>query len=630
MITFVSLTLVPLLLAYLFSIWSRQKVVVWLPASFMLISLWVLVFGMADKLLLGVQLILPCLLLLSLFTIYFRRDLITVASIRDSISPAVTLFVTLSAFTFFQTQNMRFYLWDEFSGWGQFVKSMFLFDALGPFSPAKIGFPEYLSGISILPYLTVKVGGIWDEADVYWSYQIFIISIVVSILSFIEWKKHSLNLLAISSSLLIATLYFNSLNSVYADPLLGLIFGFGIIVITSKNAGKDKGTLLNFAIIVCFLGTVKEIGFFFSLILISLMFIINCIGEVQGKSERNYVVFRALSLSLLISIPVFALKFAWELVISNQMVSTDRSILPLIKSLVSSGSGDLPSYVQELTSKFLSKTFAQPLTGINAFPLTVLTWLILLTLLWTLLVRSKHSKRDKQKEAAIYVTLLFGALGYLAILWLSYLVVFSPFEGVGAASFERYVFTYFLGLLLYLNFQFVSLIYVRPLRNKSLAFVSVWIVFLMLQASPSHLLAYLHSPSAASDGFMTQFNDQRRLINEFDLSVDDDVWIISQHTIGFEYQFLKYEMLPASVGLVPWSIGSPSGDGDVWTDTTMTAEKWDVLLRDYDYVYLDQGSESFLNEFGGFFVESEEFLSAGFFRVLHGNNGTRLIRVEKK
>jgi hypothetical protein len=129
---------------------------------------------------------------------------------------------------------------------------------------------------------------------------------------------------------------------------------------------------------------------------------------------------------------------------------------------------------------------------------------------------------------------------------------------------------------------------------------------------------------------MTQFNDQRRLINEFDLSVDDDVWIISQHTIGFEYQFLKYEMLPASVGLVPWSIGSPSGDGDVWTDTTMTAEKWDVLLRDYDYVYLDQGSESFLNEFGGFFVESEEFLSAGFFRVLHGNNGTRLIRVEKK
>jgi hypothetical protein len=82
---------------------------------------------------------------------------------------------------------------------------------------------------------------------------------------------------------------------------------------------------------------------------------------------------------------------------------------------------------------------------------------------------------------------------------------------------------------------------------------------------------------------------------------ESKVWIIAQHTVGFEYYVLRYEMLDAQFGKVPWSIGSPYGDEDIWTDPNRDSEKWSQELRDYDYVVLYKTTESFNNEFGSLF-----------------------------
>jgi hypothetical protein len=86
-----------------------------------------------------------------------------------------------------------------------------------------------------------------------------------------------------------------------------------------------------------------------------------------------------------------------------------------------------------------------------------------------------------------------------------------------------------------------------------------------------------------------------------DMPRQSKVYIISQHTVGFEYYVLRYEMLDAKFGKVPWSIGSPFGDGDIWTDPNWDAKKWEQELRDYDYVVLYKTTESFNNEFGSLF-----------------------------
>lgn len=630
MITFLVIVGFPTLLAYAFSRWSGQKIVVWLPTSFMLVALWVLGFGMVNQLDLGAKLSLLAIIIFLCFTIYVKKDSLKFESIREFFSLPIILFVSLATWTFVHSQQMKFYLWDEFSGWGPFVKSMFLFDALGPFSPAKIGFPEYLSGISILPYLTVKVGGVWDEADVYWTYQVLIIAILASTLEMLQWKKHALNFLVISSTILIVTFYFNSFGSIYADPLLGLLFGLGAVVGTSRDISSNRWTLFNFAVIVCFVSTTKELGFFFSFTLIFLMFIVNFIGAVNEKVRKINAVFHSMKLALIAALPVFIFKFAWEMVLSNQGIVTERSIPSVLKSLLLNGFGDEKTYKNELTASFLNKTFVAPITNLNNYPLTVVSWLIVVSLLFSFLIGSMRTRDERFREIVICVTLMFGALAYLGTLWLSYLIVFSPGEGTGSASFERYTFTYFLGILFYLNYRFTKSVYAFSAKTDFSVFTSVWVVFLMWQSSPANLLSYLNNPSSASDIWMTPFNDQRKIIKDMQLKVDDDVWIISQHTLGFEYYFLKYELLPASVGPVPWSIGSGFSDGDIWTDSKIDSEKWNKMLDKYDFVYVNQVTDSYISEFGSLFDDPESLASPGFYKVSHNESGNILIRVENR
>ena len=79
------------------------------------------------------------------------------------------------------------------------------------------------------------------------------------------------------------------------------------------------------------------------------------------------------------------------------------------------------------------------------------------------------------------------------------------------------------------------------------------------------------------------------------------VYIITQHKIGFEYYVLRYELIGAQFGEMPFSIGSPYGEGDNWTEPTMDAAKWSKTLRDFDFVVLYITTESFNEEFSSLF-----------------------------
>ena len=140
-------------------------------------------------------------------------------------------------------------------------------------------------------------------------------------------------------------------------------------------------------------------------------------------------------------------------------------------------------------------------------------------------------------------------------------------------------------------------------------------------------MSYVSDPNYASTQAISSFEDERKLINNMDLQVDDDVWIIAQHTVGFEFYFYNYELLPASVGRSPWSIGSTYGEGDIWTDASYTQEKWASKLIDYEYVFVHNVTESFINEFGEMFDDPKSLEVPGFYRVVRDLNRIKLLRV---
>jgi hypothetical protein len=99
------------------------------------------------------------------------------------------------------------------------------------------------------------------------------------------------------------------------------------------------------------------------------------------------------------------------------------------------------------------------------------------------------------------------------------------------------------------------------------------------------------------------------------------VYIVAQHTVGFEYFVLRYEMAGKKFGQVPWSMGTPFGDTDVWTDPTWDKEKWSNALQEFDYVVLYKTTEDFNSEFGSLF-ETGVVETDAVYRIV--NDGSRV------
>jgi hypothetical protein len=85
--------------------------------------------------------------------------------------------------------------------------------------------------------------------------------------------------------------------------------------------------------------------------------------------------------------------------------------------------------------------------------------------------------------------------------------------------------------------------------------------------------------------------------------------------------------LPAKVGKIPFSIGTPSSEGDIWTDASYTAQKWDKALEDFDYVFLQKVTDSFIDDFGQLFQDVSDIKTPAIYRVNHGQNGNTLEKV---
>jgi hypothetical protein len=86
-------------------------------------------------------------------------------------------------------------------------------------------------------------------------------------------------------------------------------------------------------------------------------------------------------------------------------------------------------------------------------------------------------------------------------------------------------------------------------------------------------------------------------------------------------------MIGNDFGGKAFSIGTPRGEGDIWTDPTMNAEKWNQTLLDFDYVVLYNSTESFLNEFSSLF-ENGIVEDSSVYKVVKLGNDSLLTKIQ--
>jgi hypothetical protein len=598
-------------LAYLFA-----------PAIF-LISIWGFFFGLLGNLNLAMETLVVfvglILIILSVKSNGFRSQLI-----KSSYAPSTIAFVSLSLISLYKSKDWVLSQWDEFSHWGVVVKAMHEYSALGPETPVELWAGNYPPGISLFQYFVMDFSAEWREGLLFWATQLIVISIIVSVLAKSSYKYLSEIALKLFIALAASSVFFNNFDNIYADPTLALAFGFLLFVAIQASHLYGRWALV-LALTAGFVTLIKPVGIYFATTAI-LVNIVATLFTLKFHSIKKFIL--AFVPALVSLVTVGAVWITWH----NYANSFGNSIVDPI--------GTLPNGLNNLTnqnavvSNYIGAFFETYINPSYSNSLSSVYWTILCVVffvIWALL----NGSQNKKQNIAIGVTLLITTVGYFGLILFSYLTVFGPGEAVNLASYGRYIGTWYQGLLVAMMFLILSELSFNRLfdsDDSDRAFnepvnlrrhVSLYLVAFLTLISFSSIMNYiilLRTDQFKGSQYRAPFEPVKKAIGAAEIPKGSKVWIIAQHTEGFEYYVLRYEMINAKFGTVSWSIGSPDGDGDIWTDSAQTAQTWSQELRNFDYVVLYSASEGFYTEFGSIF-ESGIIDTNSVYKVIE-NDGT--------
>ena len=604
-------------LAYLFA-----------PAIF-LIVIWEFIFGLLGYLNLGME----CLVLfigLALIFLLVKSSGFRSQFVKSSYAPSTIAFVSLSLISLYKSKDWVLSQWDEFTHWGLVVKAMYEYSALGPATPVEMVAEKYPPGIPLFQYFVMDFSSGWREGLLFWGTHLIVIAIIVSVLAKSSYKYLSEIALKLFLALAASSVFFNNFDNIYADPVLALAFGFLLFVAIQASHLDGRWTVV-LALTAGFVTMTKATGIYFAAaaILINIVATLFTVRIYSG-GRKLYAYFPAL-IALLSAATVwitwryYANSFGTSIVGPSDTIPTGFNRLTNQKEVAT-------NYIDAFFVTYVNPSYSASLTS--------LYWTIVcgvLFVIWTML----NGKRNRKRNIAIGVTLLITTAGYFAVILFSYLTIFGPGEATNLASYARYIGTWFQGvfyaiiILIASEFSLAKYFELDSNGERTTNILSIrrqvslfLVAFLALVSFSSIMIPIMFLRSDQYTGVQKRspFIPVKVAIESAKMPEESRVWIIAQHTVGFEYYVLRYEMLDAQFGEVPWSIGSPYGDEDIWTDPNRDSEKWSQELRDYDYVVLYKTTESFNNEFGSLF-DAGIIDSNSVYKVVKSESGVSLSKV---
>ena len=606
---FLAVTFIIFIVAVLLAWITKIDIAFLFAPSIFLITLWQFVIGLCGFLNLGMETLVlfvcSTTLVLLIKNVQFR------ASILKSIYlPSSFAFFLLAAISFLKSKDWVLYQWDEFSHWGHVVRIMYEYGALGPGTPTEYTAEDNPPALSLFQYLVIDTSSGWSEGLLFWSLHLIAISIIVSVLAKCSYKYFYEIILKLCVAFIASFAFFNNFDNIYADSTLAITFGF-LLVIAIRSPYLDGRWDLVFAATAAFLTLTKPIGLYFALSAILINVIATIFTLKFDTPRRTLFYFRPAFTSF---VTVGAVWTAWGYYLTS-LSSTNYSLGGQVPSRFSNSGSE--QYVADVTSRFISALFQIDLNPSSLLKMPASYWTVAcfgFFAIWIYL----NGMQNKRKNFAIGLTLLLLTAGYCFVILNSYLTIFVPYEATNLASFQRYIATWYQGtffatvLLILSEFNFEDESKSRVPDDLDSRFpgdktrIGIMLLSLLALSSLSSIANYvnfLKAPQYRGSEWREPFPQTINAIKEARFPEGSKVYIITQHRIGFEYYVLRYEMIGAQFGSNAFSIGSQNGEGDVWTDTTMDAEKWSRTLLDYDFVVLHNTTESFNEEFSSLFED---------------------------
>lgn len=615
----------------LFSILFKKKFEEVLPVYFLFVITILYFCGLVSNLLIGVYIsIIFSVLGMLLFTYSVIRKGSRKNTIQLIITPGFIAFILLLVFVYIINISRFFTVWDEFSHWGVIIKEMVRLDKFHSVPESILGVhKDYPPAIQLFQYFWIKITGSYTEPGTYRAIQIFTLCLFLPIFKNLHFKNLIKFICFFAIILVIpSALGINLYNSIYTDVTIGVLFGYSLFcVVKMEKFSAFLGINLFLSIFV--LTITKQIGVFFVGMILLFVFIrflnINNLRNFKDniKLFKKESIFSVATASIVI-LSTFIASKTWSSFISACKVSNIQFKISdiTISGIIDIFKGNSPAFQRDTIKNFIDAFFStNPI--VPFLQLTYFQLIIIFTGIGfvVFLLFKKTSYYDKLLAFAILIPI--GAFAYAGAMLLLYVFSFGSYEGPLLASYQRYMITYWTGIIssIFMLVSVFSTDFEQSTNAKKLTHKNIfWIVISILICgiiTPNSIYSTIFPKNAFVRSL--PYESQRETAQKLEKYIDinkDKVYLIIQGDNGLDYWLIKYYVNPIKTNAGYWSIGTKVSEGDIWT-LNINLSEWSKILIDgkFDYVYVVRENESFRKEFGNLFKSLDESLNGGIYKV---------------
>lgn len=514
------------------------------------------------------------------------------------IIPFVVLYIAIET-------NFKFLLWDEFSYWASSAKIIYETNALFK-NDSPIFFKSYPPLQQLFQYYFVKLS-FWSEKNVLFAQIFWFLSATLCVAgSFLKKPVHIAIVFLTSCSFL----YFFDYRylTIYSDPLLGVCFA-ACLAIAIKQNGSTTSVVL-FFISGAVLLLLKEIAILLVIVSLAVFFV----GIVTGNFARALTTrdrwFFCAKRVLLVVFGLIAVVHSWSWYVSHIEGTRDLAVGSLKMLFEPTMQARLEKTSTEFIARVLKPGYLHLAQHSRLLELSIVSLTGFLIVVSGSLV-CVANQTDRLKVGWSLFLIAGGAVGYTLGLLLSYALVFTEYEGIRLASFERYLSTYMLAWLLIIYGCLAAKLEIWG-DAGGLAGQVALAVAVSLCAPPTYYGDLHKIGSSGAELKIRQDTEAFAASIKPYLKSGEKVYFIAQKSNGLERVMFYYAMLPFTTSTSwCWSIGPKYFEGDVWTCNSRLQE----LVKDFDYLALFNGDRQFWDQERALFDVASQDKPLGLFKI---------------
>ena len=616
MITILLLILTIFIPSFYISNKYKIKIEKIIPCTIFSIILIIYIFGLINLLKIGVYAV-YCVSFSCLFLqiIEFIKGNIKIKDLVKIIfKPSICIWFMGIIILYFYYRGRMLIAWDEFSHWGDVVKMMYYNNIYNTNVASLSAARAYPPIMSIFQYFVenLSVKG-YQEQYLFCAYQTFVISLIIPFIRNIKWREIYRIILILMIIIIAPTVFFSTpyfyYNIIYIDPFLGILFGYvmACIFITKEYSRFE---IISISLALFALTLTKDIAPVFSLIALTFIFLNIVIADKNYKflkpfNKNNIMKFFKKTKPIWIFLIVIIVSYlSWKinviLNVKDASGSNPSTIKDVIKALLHYGG----TYRVTVVDNYIKTLSSYRFTDMGN--IYIISFVMIM---FSILLYKCINKSEKGRCIFGFYTIYIGEAFYVLLMLVLYILIFSEYEALNVASFDRYIGIYLTALLFFIVF---ITIYQSISKKKYLNLIILLFLIILnadMTKNLSNFYHYKKNVRITQEIREKYINAANYIRSKIDAHKKYKFYIIVQHSTGAEKWMLRYEIRDVLKEInegFNWSLGEKYNEGDIWTLDISKDEFKEILFKeDYDYVYLFNIDDKFINRYGSIFNYSD-------------------------